>query len=141
MERRHHPGRFSCLPSGLSPVTPVRGFAIDDPIVREALQFIMENRNTPIKVKDVIAQVPASGRSLERHFLKARGCTMAEEIARLRLERVKRLLVETELPVKEIASISGFSSESRLCQAFRRIEGASPGAYRERPAILTRKGR
>jgi len=59
-----------------------------------------------------------------------RGHTIIEEITRLRLERVKRLLVETELPIKEIAANSGYNDDAQLCTSFRKVEGLTPGAYR-----------
>ena len=87
-----------------------------------------------MKVADVVARVPVSGRSLERRFQKSRGRTISWEIARMRIERVKRLLTETETPIKRVAAASGFANTRRLCEAFRQAEGLSPGQYRRKHA-------
>ncbi len=54
-----------------------------------------------------------------------------EEIARLRIERVKRRLVESNARVKIIAREAGFADSTRMSIVFRRIEGISPTAYRK----------
>jgi transcriptional regulator GlxA family with amidase domain len=103
---------------------------VDDDIVARALRFIAEESHNPIKVKDVVARVPLSWRSLERRFQDCRGLTIGKEITRFRIERAKRLLAETELLVKQVAEASGFANTRRLCEVFRRVEGVTPEQYR-----------
>jgi LacI family transcriptional regulator len=67
--------------------------------VAAALRFIAEHSHEDIRVDDVAKHVRATVRSLERYFRAATGRTMTEEIARLRLERAKRLLVESKEPI------------------------------------------
>ena len=117
-------------PLALVPRASTDAFAVDDEIVARALRFIADRSHLPIKVADVVARVPVSERSLERRFRKSRGRTIGKEIVRLRIERVKRLLVETGMSVKQVATASGFANTRRLCEAFRLAEGISPGAYR-----------
>lgn len=105
-------------------------FAVADPIVAKALRFIADQSHRPLKVSDVVAQAPASWRTLERRFDKVRGRSISEEIQRMRMERVKRLLVESEEPLKKTASACGFANAKRLCETFRRLEGMTPGEYR-----------
>ena len=76
---------------------------VDDPLVTAALRFIAEHSHEGIRAEDVACHVNATERSLRRHFLAALGCTVMEEIARLRLERAKRLLVESDESIKEMA--------------------------------------
>jgi len=105
-------------------------FAVSDPIVAKALRFIADQSHRPLKVRDVVAQVPASWRTLERRFAKLRGHSISEEILRMRMERVKRLLIESEQPLKKTATACGFANAKRLCETFRRLEGMTPGEYR-----------
>ena len=63
-------------------------------------------------------------------FRSALGRTVSGEIARLRIERVKRRLVESDAPLKTLAADLGFRDDKRLCEAFRRLEGTTPGQYR-----------
>jgi len=50
---------------------------------------------------------------------------------RLRVERAKRLLVESPAPGKEIAGQSGFGDYHHMCRAFQRREGMSPIEFRK----------
>jgi LacI family transcriptional regulator len=117
-------------PTALVPRGSTDAFCVDDDVVAQALRFILEQSHRPIKVADVVDQAPLSWRSLERHFEKNRGRTIIQEITRLRIERVKRLLVETEMSVKQVATASGLANTRRLCEIFKRAEGISPGQYR-----------
>ncbi|MCH7228137.1 substrate-binding domain-containing protein [Haloferula sp. A504] len=121
-------------PAVLHPRRSTDHFAVADPLVSQALRFITEEGHRPIKVKDVVARVPASVRTLERRFRAVRGRAINDEIRRLRIERVRRLLVESDASLKEVAAECGFPNPQRLCEAFRREYGTSPGAYREQAA-------
>jgi AraC family transcriptional regulator len=65
-----------------------------------------------------------------RAFKQSMGMTATNYIAGRRIERAKRMLEETELPISEIALRSGFSSQSHFTTAFRRLAGATPKAFR-----------
>ncbi|NNJ24277.1 xylose operon transcription regulator XylR [Alienimonas chondri] len=105
--------------------------AIEDPDVAAAVRFIRERAATGINVKDVLRTVPLSRRVLEDRFQSLLGRTPHEEIARVRLARVKRLLLGTDLPIAEIAYRTGFGSAAYLSAAFRKSVGVSPRAFRK----------
>jgi len=50
----------------------------------------------------------------------------------LRLEAARRLLEETDLPLKRIAALTGHVDEQNLRRTFQRRMSVTPGAYRER---------
>ncbi|NJK93184.1 MAG: helix-turn-helix transcriptional regulator [Blastochloris sp.] len=52
------------------------------------------------------------------------------EIQRVRLSKAKDYLLHTDLGVAEIADRCGFREPQRLCEAFRRVTGTSPDAWR-----------
>jgi len=111
-----------------------------DPDVTAAMRFIYEHRHAPISVTEVLRQVPASRRSLERRFrlLLERG--IGDEIRRLHLERAKDLLGTTTLSISEVAEQSGFRSVYYLSRVFRRKMGMTPMAYRRRAGTMGRSG-
>jgi LacI family transcriptional regulator len=108
--------------------------AVTDPLVSRAMRFIAEQGHRPIQVGDVAAAVATTRRTLQRRFRDVMGRTIAEEITRLRLERVKRLLVETDESLKSLSAASGFLDAKQLSKAFTRIEGISPTQYRRERA-------
>ena len=96
-----------------------------------ALRFIAENSHTRIQVKHVATAVAATRRTLERRFRESVGRAIADEITRMRLERVKRRMVETDAPLKDVAKESGFRTADHFYKVFARVEGMPPTQYRE----------
>ena len=106
--------------------------AIDDDEVVRAVRFIQSQATRGIHVDDVLREVPVSRRMLELQFHRYLGCSPAQHIRRVRLEKAKQLLIQTDMPVAGIAVACGFSNATRLGVAFRKLFGTSPRAHRFR---------
>jgi LacI family transcriptional regulator len=104
--------------------------AVADPDVSRAAAFIRDHAAEKIGVADVVLPLSMARRRLERRFRGCLGRTILEEIQRVRVERAKHLLAETDLPMPVVASRSGFSTPQRLAAVFRRATGQSPLVYR-----------
>ncbi len=104
--------------------------AIDDHQISEALQYIRRHAHANIRVADVLKTLSLSRRSLEHRFKKLVGRTPHEEIQRVRLNSVKRLLSETELSIAAIAERSGYEHGEYMTAVFRRVTGLTPTEYR-----------
>lgn len=118
-------------PKELVPRQSTDSFSVDDPLVSQALRYIAEHSHKPMQVNNVAAAVAITRRSLERRFRKSLNHSIAEEITRLRLERAKRRLVETDDSMNVVAENSGFSDANHFYKAFLRVEDISPTKYRE----------
>ncbi len=105
---------------------------ISDVVVVKALEFIAVNACSGIGVPDVVRHVRASRRLAEQRFRGQLGRTVLDEIRRVRLERVRTLLRETNLSIGEIAHACGFDSESHLGTVFRREHGCTMRDFRKR---------
>lgn len=106
--------------------------AVDDDDLAQAIAFIRSNAGAPIQVGDVLRAVPVSRSWLERRFQRFLGRSPAEEIRRVRLERAKRLLAETDMPVPKVAGACGFGSSEYLAYAFKQATGQTPREFRGR---------
>ena len=105
---------------------------IDDPYVAEALRFIYRRaREDAIQVNDVLQVVPISRRSLYERFSRILGRTVHEEIKRVRVEHLTRLLVSTKWSIAQIADILGCSDMKNLARYFKQAKGMSPLQYRK----------
>lgn len=109
--------------------------AIDDRHVSIALRFIRDHAQSPIAVADVVQRAGISRRGLEIRFQKAVGCSIRQQVQRTRLDKTKRLLVETNLSAQRIAELAGFSSLAYLSNVFRRDVGLTLAQYRRRTRI------
>jgi LacI family transcriptional regulator len=104
--------------------------ALDDVDLVAAVRFIRNHAHEPIRVKDVLRHVPVSRRSLERRFRAALGRGVSEEVRRVHVERAKRLLAETSLPISIVAVQAGFTDFRHLAVTLRQEIGMSPMTYR-----------
>ncbi len=104
--------------------------AIDDVLIVRTVRYIRENACLGINVQDVLDAVPQSRRRLENRFRKLLGRTPHEEIIRVQLNRVKRLLGETDLSLAEIAERAGFEHVEYLSVVFKKEIGKPPSQYR-----------
>lgn len=111
--------------------------ATDDPDVAAAVRFIREYACDGIKVTDVLNEVPVSRRVLEKRFLKILGRSPHEEITRLRIDRVKQLLVQTDLSLAEIARRTGYRHDEYLSVAFKNVVGVQPSKFRQAAKTTT----
>ena len=109
-----------CEPAELIAQGPQDVVTVKDRMVAEAMRLIWEQSQGPMTVDHLSRQLPITRRSLERRFRAAVGHGIHDEIVRCRLERAKRLLVGTDLSLKEVASAAGFISADNLGRTFRR---------------------
>ena len=109
--------------------------ALSDAQTANAIRFIRRNACKGIGVEDVLAAVPMSRTLLERRFQKYLQRSPYEEILRLRIERVKELLITTNLQIAEIAKQAGFSGVEYLSAMFKKRVGLSPRAFRRKMGV------
>jgi LacI family transcriptional regulator len=105
--------------------------AIEDPEVVDAVRYIRQHVKEPIQVSDVTRVTSLSRRSLERRFRAIFGRSIHDEIRRVRTEQVARMLVDTNLPVSQIAFELGFPGVEHIARQFRKEKAITPLAYRK----------
>jgi transcriptional regulator GlxA family with amidase domain len=103
---------------------------VHDPLVMQAMERIWTHSHRQISVKTIARELPVTRRTLDRRFHAITGRTVLEEITRCRLSRARRLLAETDLPVKTVAYLAGFPTADRMRLAFLRVNLATPSQFR-----------
>jgi LacI family transcriptional regulator len=104
--------------------------AIDDELIREAITLIRQRASEGICVADVVRRLAVARRTLEQRFIRLMGRTPAAEIRRVRIEVAKRLLIESDKSVAQVARASGFSQQDLFSRTFRRSVGVPPSDFR-----------
>ena len=64
-------------------------------------------------------------------FKKMSGSNFISWLTKLRIEKAKRLLMETDLTIRDIAGQVGYYSTSFFIRSFKKIEGRTPSEYRK----------
>lgn len=101
----------------------------------KALRFIRDHAREAIRVDDVVRASGVSRRVLEKHFHNDLSRTVMQEIRRVRTDRIAQLLVETTLPITQIADMLGFEDIQHFARYFRAGKKMSPRAYRGKFAV------
>jgi len=84
-----------------------------------------------VALRSVAKDVGMSYFHFSRPIKQSMGMTPTNYIAERRIERAKKLMQETDLPIAEIALRSGFSSQSHFTTCFRRLAGVTPRSFRQ----------
>jgi LacI family transcriptional regulator len=113
--------------------------AVEQPSVAEAIHYIRLHACDPCSIEDVTAATTISRRALERQFQSAMGRTLHDEITRVRMETARRLLLQPELPIDEIAARCGFSAIQSFNRFFRQTLGLTPAAFRRQSKTNARE--
>lgn len=99
-------------------------------IVAQAQAYIQTHFDQIDSIKEVARHVGVSHHYLRHLFAPACGMSVIGWINKVRLERAKDLLVNSNLPLKSIAGMCGFRSEQYFLKRFREGEGLTPGSFR-----------
>lgn len=100
------------------------------PSVRLALETIRRRAADGISAADILPLLGGSRRSAEKRFRAAVGKSILEEILDVRFERLEQLLSET-IPLGQLASRTGFTSENHLQRMFKARYGMTLSAWRK----------
>lgn len=104
--------------------------AVEDAVVSAALRVIRERACTGISV-DEIARVSGASRSvLQRRFRALLGLSIHDQIIETRLKRAAELIATTDVPLAEVAELSGFKHQEYLGVVFKERVGVTPAEHR-----------
>lgn len=84
----------------------------------------------PVEVEELAAAANMSRSAYSHHFAKSTGLSPARYIVQVRLDEVRRGLLEGDGTLSQLAARSGFADANHLCKVFRRHFHQSPGQYR-----------
>lgn len=100
--------------------------------VHLAMQYIREHGTEPLKVSHVAKALGISRRKLEQNFTRAIGHTPHDAIVRVRLDRAKQLLLETDWTLERIANRAGMGTAQTLRRLMHLDERMTPTEFRNR---------
>jgi transcriptional regulator GlxA family with amidase domain len=94
------------------------------------LEYIVTHLNENI-TNDALAEVAGlSVCHFARMFKQTVGVSPHRYVLQCRIEWARELLAGTDMPLSEIAIVTGFSDQSHYTRWFREIIGVTPGSYR-----------
>jgi transcriptional regulator GlxA family with amidase domain len=100
--------------------------------LRDVQAHIAEHPAADLSVPALAARAYMSERNFARAFRAETGMTPATYVEATRVERARRELETTDLPIQAVAARCGFGTVETMRRAFARRLGVNPAAYRDR---------
>lgn len=98
--------------------------------LRRADEFIRSRFAEKLTLADIARAVGVHPVHLAQEYRRRYKCTIGHQIRNLRIQHASKQIVETDLPLVNIALSSGFSDQSHFTVAFKNVTGTTPSAYR-----------
>ncbi|MDP9811526.1 transcriptional regulator GlxA family with amidase domain [Rhizobium tibeticum] len=100
--------------------------------IRDITQWIVDNIANDLSVETLAARLAMSSRNFARTFKRETHMTPGDYVEAARVEAARRMLEESDTPLKRVASMCGFADQSGLRRAFMRRINVTPIEYRQR---------
>jgi transcriptional regulator GlxA family with amidase domain len=94
--------------------------------VLSIIEFMEANVAEPLALTEIAENAGLSRRQVERLFDQHMGRSPARYYLEIRLDRARHLLVQSVMPVVEVAIACGFISASHFSKCYREMYGKSP---------------
>ena len=102
----------------------------NDVQIRQLLNYIRENYQKDISLDDLADSVGLHPNYVCTLFKKSVGQSYLSCLHKERIRAAKKLLLDTDLSIEDIAHQVGYNSSSQLARVFRKYESLSPTDFR-----------
>lgn len=99
-------------------------------IVRNAIELIHSN-NGPLSIEHLAQALGVSRSYISAKFSQEMRAPPSRYINQVRLGKAKKMLLETDLPINQIASKLGYADAFSFSRIFKTAENMSPSQYRK----------
>ncbi len=117
-------------PKGVTVRRSTDAVALEDLDSARFLRFLRDHYVEPRSLQEMSRSLGVSMRKVQIHFQKTLGCSLLDELTRLRVEHAKKLLQNRKLKIEAIGLDSGFTSRFHFIRAFQRVTSETPKSYR-----------
>jgi len=118
---------------GQSQYSPYLGVRKEqDPIVSKVLRYVTEHITDALSIEQLASAVSVSRRTFSRLFAKYAKVTPSAFVEQVRVDSARKLLEETDAPLKTVAFKCGFHNATHMRTTFSRRLNVTPKQYRLR---------
>jgi AraC family transcriptional regulator len=97
--------------------------------LRRATEYIEANLSSGVTLQDLAEMIGLSQSQFGRAFKASTGLTPHRWQIDARIARARQLLLESDLPLAQIALATGFAEQSHFSRVFRQVVGVSPSTW------------
>jgi transcriptional regulator GlxA family with amidase domain len=104
----------------------------DDPIISKVHRYVTEHLTDALSIEQLARAVSVSRRTFSRLFAKYAKVTPSVFVEQVRVDSARKLLEDTDAPLKTVAFKCGFRSATHMRTTFSRRLDVTPKQYRQR---------
>lgn len=116
--------------NGISEYVSNSGKSSESNIIQKVKEYLSNNYSRDISLEDAADIVFLSPTYLSRIFKQQTGDNFIDYVVRLRIEKAKELLADTQYKTYEISSLVGYKSARYFSKIFKGFTGFTPSEYR-----------
>jgi AraC-like DNA-binding protein len=110
---------------------PVRLTRRNIALIHESKHILDNAIDQHITIAAVARQTGMNEFKLKAGFKQVFGISMFDYVIKKRMQAARNLLLETDKPLKEIASLTGYSTKQSFMNAFKKYFHDTPGSFRK----------
>lgn len=104
----------------------------EDSLVARVLKYVSDHISDALTIEEIADAVGVSRRTFSRAFAKHAHVTPSVFVEQVRIDFARKLLEETDVPLKTVAFRCGFRNATQMRMIFSRQLSTTPKLYRER---------
>ena len=100
------------------------------------ITYLNDHYNEKVSLSDLSQIAFLCPEECTRFFKKITGKTIFQYLMQYRVEKSQKLLCQTDMSIAEIATHTGFSTQSYFSVCFQKQTGLTPNQYRKNTSFL-----
>lgn len=101
------------------------------PLIRRAVQMVRKYYDQGLTLEETAERLFVSEEYLSSQFKKETGAGFTETVRHYRIQRIKGLLLNTQLKLNQIAELTGYTDPKYMSRVFKEEVGVLPSEYRK----------
>ncbi len=120
-------------PAGVAIRQSAQSTAVGDTVGQRVMSYFEAHLDEPINVDVTCNALNVGRRQVERTFRTWFNATPHQVLCRLRVNKAKQLLSQSNQPISQIAEQCGFTNPECMAVVFKRLVGCPPTTFRKGP--------
>ena len=100
-------------------------------VIHEIEKYLEANFDRDVKLQEISNHFYISREYISRKFKQEFNVNISDYIVKIRINRAKALLKNSELKIYEIANMVGYQDDKYFRKVFKKVEGVTPNEFRE----------
>ncbi|OLS40566.1 response regulator [Bacillus sp. MRMR6] len=100
-------------------------------IIYDIVKYLQENFDRDVKLQEISDQFYISREYISRKFKQEFNVNISDYIVKIRMDKAKSLLKNSQLKIYEIATMIGYQDDKYFRKVFKKVVGVTPNEYRE----------